>query len=32
MSRKSWIPIKRITLKAKYINSVPVKWVFKSKE
>ena len=32
MSRKEWIPINRIKVKTKVINSVPVKWLFKSKE
>ena len=32
LSRKAWITIKRIKVKAKDINPVPVKWVFKSKK
>ena len=31
-SRKAWITIKRRKIKAKGINPVPVKWLFKSKE
>ena len=32
MSRKAWIMTKRSVVKAKGRNTVPVKWVFKSKE
>ena len=32
LSRKAWIPKKRIVVKAKGINPVPFKWVFKNKE
>ena len=32
LSRKVWIPTKRIVVKAKVRKLVPVKWVFKSKE
>ena len=32
LSIKAWIPTKRIIVKAKERNPVPVKWVFKSKE
>ena len=31
MSRKAWITIKRIKVKAKGRKPVPVKWVFNSK-
>ena len=32
LSRKTWIPTKRSAVKAKVRNSVPSKWVFKSRE
>ena len=32
LSRKAWIPTKRIVVKSKGRKPVPVKWVFKSKE
>ena len=32
LSRKSWIPINRSILKEKRIKSLPVKWVFNSRE
>ena len=32
MLRKAWIPTKRRVVKNKGRNTVPVKWVFKSKE
>ena len=32
LSRKPWITTKRCVVNAKVRNSVPVKWVFKSKE
>ena len=32
LSRKAWILTKRSVVKAKDRNTVPVKWVFKSKE
>ena len=32
MSRKAWIPTNRRRIKARGRNSVPIKWLFKSKE
>ena len=32
LSRKAWIPTKRIVVKAKLRKPVPIKWLFKSKK
>ena len=32
LPRKAWIPTKRINVETKDINTIPVKWIFKSKE